>query len=509
MRIYLLIPLFLYGCSQSPQSESHSVESTAEELVENPVRVPSNTEISEPDGAQSQTQTQERDYTFSTRGSLVQRSKQYKEGGLNRKHAIQKLADQSPIPETHFRVQTDCDTVIRGREGTLFFIEAHCFRDEEGAPIEGEVDIILQEFYDYASMLHANLTTTAQGTMLETAGMFSVNAYQEGKKLQIRNGYSVMVSPPHSIDPDFDLYFAEWTQEGEVDWHLDTQAKEEPKVICPKGGKYAEVQEVKQYFVSHYRLPHSTLKGLKDTSWLVNMNVYNGKFLGSGGDSKQSNQLLEAIDTFQSIASDFYNSLNNKNILSSIERNTQFDFYVTTRSELLFLEQNATFLATFKGFKSQAKVYKTTGKAAMFSLNALGTFNFDRIPVLKDVIEEAERKLQNQIKTIEIDQGPRRVVQVSQNQVSNPLKIVIILADIHALLPTRFQDHVWVAEGIPKKSYGKVLVTSVQEGRYILGIGTLPQGDQTTLTQLDEVRSFDSAEDYNHALKEVANAVQP
>src|ERR1700753_2529494 len=69
------------------------------------------------------------------------------------------------------RIDNTRDTLIIGPKGTAFFFEKGSFQLPDGATPNGKISIILKECYSSSDIVRENLTTTADGKLLETRGM--------------------------------------------------------------------------------------------------------------------------------------------------------------------------------------------------------------------------------------------------------------------------------------------------------------------------------------------------
>ncbi|WP_338760457.1 cytochrome c [Bernardetia sp. ABR2-2B] len=85
-------------------------------------------------------------------------------------------------PPQEFVIDTEKDTVIFGKSGTLFAIEAGTFTDESGNPLNGNLTLNLKEALSLSEMLEHKLTTqTTDGQILQSGGMFELTAKSDKK----------------------------------------------------------------------------------------------------------------------------------------------------------------------------------------------------------------------------------------------------------------------------------------------------------------------------------------
>ena len=115
---------------------------------------------------------------------------------------------QKPIQE--FTINADKGGSITGNEGTVFTIPASAFTDQDGKIISGDVEVMVEEFYKYADMVAANLTTVSDNKQLLTGGMIRISAKVDGKNLNLRNSKEIKLAMPTSTyDPEMRLFTSE------------------------------------------------------------------------------------------------------------------------------------------------------------------------------------------------------------------------------------------------------------------------------------------------------------
>lgn len=86
------------------------------------------------------------------------------------------------FPTTSFSIDPTADTTIFGKLGTRIFIGADVFQFADGSPANTAVKIEVQEIYNQADMILADLSTTSNDQVLESQGMLNISANSDGKK---------------------------------------------------------------------------------------------------------------------------------------------------------------------------------------------------------------------------------------------------------------------------------------------------------------------------------------
>ena len=119
-------------------------------------------------------------------------------------------------------INTERETTLTCKEGTVLNIPAKCFIDANGKLARGKVNIEVTEFYKLSDMLLANLTTKSDGNQLETGGMLFIKALKDNKQLQLKPGSNIeyVFSSRGSKKKDMQLFLGEEIKDG-VNWTLD------------------------------------------------------------------------------------------------------------------------------------------------------------------------------------------------------------------------------------------------------------------------------------------------
>lgn len=87
-----------------------------------------------------------------------------------------------------FTVDPKKNIVVKGEEGTVVTFPAYSFVFPNGAPVAGEVEIELEEFYSSSDLLAHGLTTMSDGQLIESGGTIYVNASSGGQRVQMAAG---------------------------------------------------------------------------------------------------------------------------------------------------------------------------------------------------------------------------------------------------------------------------------------------------------------------------------
>ncbi|MDP4149403.1 MAG: hypothetical protein Q8927_02540 [Bacteroidota bacterium] len=127
--------------------------------------------------------------------------------------------DGNALPVQIFAIDAGRDTVIETRSGMVLAVPAGSWLDEGGRRIDGKIELLVREALDRASIIESGLTSRNGAQLLESGGMFQVEARQNGKTLSIDSGKGLTAElPTDSIKPGMQLFTGVRQADGSLDW---------------------------------------------------------------------------------------------------------------------------------------------------------------------------------------------------------------------------------------------------------------------------------------------------
>lgn len=145
-----------------------------------------------------------------------------------------KLHPNDPFKNTMVESQTfeingNEDNVVEGEDGTILVCPKGCFLNSNGDVVETAIKIELAEALSTQNMLLSNLTTTSNGSELETDGMIYFNATANGKQLVVNKNIPVHIEiPTNQKKLDMMVYKGIRDEKGNMNW---TEPKEFQKYL--------------------------------------------------------------------------------------------------------------------------------------------------------------------------------------------------------------------------------------------------------------------------------------
>jgi hypothetical protein len=125
----------------------------------------------------------------------------------------------SPATQT-FLIKGDRDTLIVGQNGTTLTIPKNTFVNSQGQTA-ATITISLVEANTIADIIKSNLQTTSGENILQTGGMFFIDAKEDNKSLAIAEGKSIYVEVKSNYkDPQMKIFEGKFDKKGNIDWAI-------------------------------------------------------------------------------------------------------------------------------------------------------------------------------------------------------------------------------------------------------------------------------------------------
>lgn len=135
-------------------------------------------------------------------------------------YSLDLLNEHLQAKPTSFRISPLADTIIKGRAGIHCLIPKAAFVDADGNTIEGDVQLKMTECTTLASYIGHKLSTVCEGKPIETAGMTLIEAYVDGRPLQLADGKELLLFFPKqkSDFDDMQTFYGVARADGTMEW---------------------------------------------------------------------------------------------------------------------------------------------------------------------------------------------------------------------------------------------------------------------------------------------------
>ncbi|MDI1233112.1 MAG: OmpA family protein [bacterium] len=120
-----------------------------------------------------------------------------------------------------YNIDPSKDNTIVGKNGTRVFIPKNSILTSDGRVLGSEiVNITLEEFLNPNDAIFNQLSTLSNGKILESGGMFNLNASYNGQQLKIKQGESIQVEMPSlNLKNDMQIFVGEKNTQGITVWN--------------------------------------------------------------------------------------------------------------------------------------------------------------------------------------------------------------------------------------------------------------------------------------------------
>ena len=123
------------------------------------------------------------------------------------------------LPSQLYVINTSADTVIETSGGIVMYIPQGSFLDSNGNVIKGEVEFEVKEALNAEQILQGGLSSMSGNKLLESAGMFYVNARKDGKTVQFNPDKGIYTEVPTDVvKPNMQLFEGKRMTDGSIDW---------------------------------------------------------------------------------------------------------------------------------------------------------------------------------------------------------------------------------------------------------------------------------------------------
>lgn len=124
------------------------------------------------------------------------------------------------LPTQSFLVSNEKDTILQSINNLQIKIPKNALVDSIGNPVTSKVNISLKEAFTLADMIIGGLsTTTNDGKLLESAGMFNLNASVNNQPVFIKKGVNLEITiPANGLNTTMQHFTGEITANNQIKW---------------------------------------------------------------------------------------------------------------------------------------------------------------------------------------------------------------------------------------------------------------------------------------------------
>ena len=363
-------------------------------------------------------------------------------------------------------INNNADTIITGEQGTRILVPANAFQLEDGTEVSGDVRVQLKECYSYSDMLAEGLSTHTDTSTLQSAGMINVEVYKGNEPLQLREGKELGIRFNNNETSDnYKLYYGKSTQDGDINWNLDSLGDRPAPIIISKSGRFARVSD--DFFAGNYCLDKETMMNLLDKEWTCSASFdVHGDINGRTYFSESDVQVKRAMDKFTDIISSLKHF-----VAPTLFPQNRVEFNFSCLSRQKYLEMLARTEVESESFKF---ILENISTRQGFFARALGWFNCDASPVFKVISTPLVNALSWADKRQEENKKKRMLVRhlaVQLNAAGYEVGSVrIAFTDMKTVIPGVVKDDRCSFDGIPEGKEVCVIATLYKNGKIFMAM---------------------------------------
>ncbi len=129
------------------------------------------------------------------------------------------LDERINLDKEVFQVDAKKTTILHSKNNIVLAVPSNAFVDADGNIVEGDIDVEVQEALKPMDILKSGLSTISGDEVLETGGMFNIEASQHGLRLFLARDAKIIVDvPTDSVDPAMQHYYGHKNEDGIIDW---------------------------------------------------------------------------------------------------------------------------------------------------------------------------------------------------------------------------------------------------------------------------------------------------
>jgi len=287
---------------------------------------------------------------------------------------IDKLLKMQEMPMQTYEIDCSKDTVLIAEQGSKFHIESYTFRNHQNQVIQGKATIQIKECYTPYSFMRENLSTCSDSnTLLETGGMYYVNALQGKDTLSIRKGFEIGITPNYKVPDRMNLYYGKRDNAQNLNWEIDSLGKKETPLFISTDGKYSRVMN--HFFHKNYKLDKKAMLELQDTYWHTHFTSDQRKVLGHTNCDSKDGVLKSACEEFTALS----HVMAKSDTFNVNSRFTDFRFDCISKNKYAYYQSLNSF-DTFRAYVP-ASDYRNIRIPDFFAIST-GWLNLDCVPTI-------------------------------------------------------------------------------------------------------------------------------
>jgi len=127
------------------------------------------------------------------------------------------------VPSQIFSAPGDQLSLVKGKKGTVIFLDPSDLETEDGGAPGKQVIVELKEMTTGADLARANAQTMSNGKLLVSGGAYYINMTSGGKQLKLKKDKDLKVAFPKFTDSTMSVFYGQRDSTGRMNWQPANQ----------------------------------------------------------------------------------------------------------------------------------------------------------------------------------------------------------------------------------------------------------------------------------------------
>ena len=158
------------------------------------------------------------------------------------------------MPSQIFSAPGDQLSLVKGKKGTVIFLDPSDLETEDGGAPGKQVIVELKEMTTGADLARANAQTMSDGKLLVSGGAYYVNITSGGKQLKLKKDKDLKVAFPKFTDSTMSVFYGQRDSTGRMNWQPANQQFSSKKGYSVNTADTMDDRSIMVYDSKNYKL---------------------------------------------------------------------------------------------------------------------------------------------------------------------------------------------------------------------------------------------------------------
>ncbi len=157
---------------------------------------------------------------------------------------LKSLLKKIEIPSQIFVVSSKMKSQIKGKRGTIIYLNPNNLEKINGSSLGENISIELKEIINQEQLLKANTQTICDGKLLVSGGAYYINLTSDGELLKLKKDKNLEVAFPKMSNEKMSLFYGERNSTNQMNWNYANESFEKENTILKKSNLSSSKIEV-------------------------------------------------------------------------------------------------------------------------------------------------------------------------------------------------------------------------------------------------------------------------